>query len=153
MRCAASTLRRMVRAARAARAARIRRRIHGVREAAGSPRAGSSATRIVLLVTAAVFINYIDRGNLATAAPIMQDELHLSAGELGVLLSAFYYGYVVCMPATGWLAERFGARAVLAAGVALWSLATFGTGFASGFATLLALRILLGVGESVAFPC
>ena len=124
-----------------------------MREAAGSPRAGSSATRIVLLVTAAVFINYIDRGNLATAAPLMQGELHLSAGELGVLLSAFYYGYVICMPATGWLAERFGAQAVLAAGVALWSIATFSTGFAMGFASLLALRILLGIGESVAFPC
>lgn len=54
-----------------------------------------------------VFINYIDRGNLATAVPLMQDELHLSPSELGVLLSAFYYGYVPCMPATGWLAERF----------------------------------------------
>ncbi len=115
--------------------------------------APSSATWVVSLVTLSVFINYIDRGNLATAAPIMQDELHLSAGELGVLLSAFYYGYVVCMPATGWLAERFGARAVLAAGVMLWSFATFGTGFAGGFGALLALRILLGIGESVAFPC
>ena len=58
-----------------------------------------SAARLVLLVTAAVFINYIDRGNLATAAPLIQDELHLSASQLGVLLSAFYYGYVVCMNA------------------------------------------------------
>ena len=67
-----------------------------------------SAGRLVMLVTAAVFINYIDRGNLATAAPLMQDELHLSASQLGILLSAFYYGYVVCMPAMGWLAERYG---------------------------------------------
>ena len=123
------------------------------RDRARTPGAASSTTRVVGLVTLAVFINYIDRGNLATAAPLMQDELHLSAGELGVLLSAFYYGYVICMPATGWLAERFGARAVLAAGVALWSLATFGTGFVGGFGALLGLRILLGVGESVAFPC
>jgi len=109
--------------------------------------------RLVLLVTAAVFINYIDRGNLATAAPLMQDELHLSASQLGVLLSAFYYGYVVCMPAMGWLAERYGAKRVLAAGVTIWSIATLTTGFAGSFATLLALRVLLGVGESVAFPC
>ncbi len=66
-----------------------------------------SAARLVLLVTASVFINYIDRGNLATAAPLMQDELHLSASQLGVLLSAFYCGYVVCMPGMGWLAERW----------------------------------------------
>jgi MFS family permease len=112
-----------------------------------------SASRLVLLVTAAVFINYIDRGNLATAAPLMQGELHLSASQLGILLSAFYYGYVLCMPAMGWLAERYGAKRVLAAGVAIWSLATLTTGFAGSFATLLALRVLLGIGESVAFPC
>ena len=112
-----------------------------------------SASRLVLLVTAAVFINYIDRGNLATAAPLMQDQLHLSASQLGVLLSAFYYGYVPCMPAMGWLAERYGAKRVLAAGVTIWSIATLTTGFAGSFATLLALRILLGVGESVGFPC
>lgn len=107
----------------------------------------------MLLVTAAVFVNYIDRGNLATAAPLIQDELHLSASELGVLLSAFYYGYVVCMPAMGWLAERYGPKRVLAAGVTIWSVATLTTGFAGSFVTLLALRVLLGIGESVAFPC
>jgi MFS family permease len=113
----------------------------------------TSAARLVLLVTGAVFINYIDRGNLATAAPLIQDELHLSASQLGVLLSAFYYGYVVCMPAMGWLAERYGAKRVLSAGVTIWSLATLTTGFAGSFLTLLALRVLLGIGESGAFPC
>jgi MFS family permease len=109
--------------------------------------------QLVLLVSLALFINYVDRGNLATAAPLVQDSLALSATQVGVLLSAFYYSYVLCMPATGWLAERFGARPVLAAGVAIWSVATLLTGFAGSFATLLALRLLLGVGESVAFPC
>lgn len=111
------------------------------------------AAYLVLLVTAAVFINYIDRGNLSTAAPLMQDELKLSAARLGFLFTAFYIGYVPCMPATGFLAERFGAKRIFAAGVALWSLATFATGFATGFTTLLGLRVLLGIGESVAFPC
>ena len=112
-----------------------------------------STDRLVLLVTAAVFINFIDRGNLATATPLIQEELHLSATQLGVLLSAFYYGYVVCMPGMGWLAERYGAKRVLAAGITVWSIATLMTGFAGSFAALLALRVLLGVGESVAFPC
>ena len=112
-----------------------------------------TGARLVTLVTAAVFINYIDRGNLATAAPLIQDEMHLSASRLGMLLSAFYYGYVVCMPGMGWLAERFGAKSILAAGVAVWSIATLTTGFATSFAALLGLRILLGVGESAAFPC
>jgi MFS family permease len=114
---------------------------------------GSSAARIVLLVTASVFINYIDRGNLATAAPLVQDDLHLTPSQLGMLFSAFYFSYVPFMPATGWLADRFGAKIVLGAGVAIWSIATLSTGFAGGFLGLLALRLLLGLGESCAFPC
>ena len=114
---------------------------------------GSSAARIVLLVTASVFINYIDRGNLATAAPLVQDDLHLTPSQLGMLFSAFYFSYVPFMPATGWLADRFGAKIVLGAGVAIWSIATLSTGFATGFVALLGLRLLLGLGESCAFPC
>ena len=112
-----------------------------------------TAARLVLLVTVAVFINYVDRGNLSTAAPLIQTELHLSATQLGTLLAAFYYSYVLCMPTTGWLAERYGAKLVLAAGITVWSIATALTGFAWSFASLLPLRLLLGVGESVAFPC
>jgi MFS family permease len=110
-------------------------------------------TRLVLLVSTAVFINYIDRGNLATAAPLMQGELHLNATQLGVLLSAFYYGYVLAMAPAGWLAERYGAHKMLAIGAAVWSVATLLTGFATSFAALLVLRLLLGMGESAAFPC
>jgi MFS family permease len=83
----------------------------------------------------------------------MQDELHLSATELGVLFTAFYYGYVLAMAPVGWLAERFGAQLVLAIGVAVWSIATILTGLAASFAGLLALRLVLGIGESAAFPC
>ncbi|MSQ99085.1 MAG: MFS transporter [Xanthomonadales bacterium] len=113
----------------------------------------NTSRRLVLLVTAALFINYIDRGNLATAAPLMQDELHMSASQLGFLLSAFYYGYVACMPAAGWLAERYGVYRVFATGLAIWSIATLATGLAQGFIALVVLRVLLGIGESVAFPC
>jgi MFS family permease len=116
-------------------------------------RVATSPTRLVLLITIGVFINYIDRGNLATAVPLMQDELHLSASQLGVLLSAFYYGYVLAMAPAGWLAERYGAHKILAIGVIVWSAATLLTGFATGFAALLGLRLLLGIGESAAFPC
>jgi len=120
---------------------------------AAPPRAAGGSVRLVALVAAAVFINYVDRGNLATAAPLMQEELHLSAGQLGLLLSAFYYSYVLAMAPGGWLAERYGAQRVLGAGVALWSIATLSVGFVSSFSALFGLRLLLGLGESVAFPC
>ena len=107
---------------------------------------------MVLLLAAAVGINYIDRGNLATAAPLIQDELHLSATQLGFLLSAFFWTYVTAMTPAGWLVERYGARRVLAGGVVIWSVATLLTGLATGLIGLLLLRLLLGLGESTAFP-
>jgi MFS family permease len=112
----------------------------------------STPARIVLLLAAAVCINYVDRGNLATAAPLIQDELHLSSTQLGFLLSAFFWTYVTAMTPAGWLAERYGARRVLAVGVVIWSVATLLTGIATGLITLLLLRLLLGLGESTAFP-
>jgi MFS family permease len=109
--------------------------------------------RVVLLLATAVFINYVDRGNLATASPLLKDELGLSNSEMGVLLSAFFWSYAPLQPVAGWLAQRFDVRHVLGAGLVVWATATVITGLATTFTELLALRILLGVGESVAYPC
>jgi MFS family permease len=109
--------------------------------------------RVVLLLATAVFINYVDRGNLATASPLLKDELGLSNSQIGILLSAFFWSYAPFQPIAGWLAQRFDVRHVLAAGLAVWAAATVLTGIAETFALLLVLRILLGIGESVAYPC
>ncbi|MBA3831873.1 MAG: MFS transporter [Chthoniobacterales bacterium] len=112
-----------------------------------------TARRLSLLLAAAIFINFVDRGNLATAAPVLATELHLSATQIGILLSAFYWTYAVSQLGAGWLAERYPVQRVIAAGFALWCFATIATGFASTFISLLCLRLVLGLGESVAFPC
>ena len=109
--------------------------------------------RLVFVIGLAVLLNYVDRGNLATAAPLVQDELSLSSSQVGVLLSAFFWVYAPAQLLAGWLAHRFDIRIVLAVGVALWSVATAFTGLTGGFGSLLALRLLLGLGESVTFPC
>jgi len=121
--------------------------------AGGQPRAPTAPGRLVLLICLALFINYVDRGNLATAAPLIQDQLLLSSTQLGVLLSAFYYSYVPSQPLVGWLGERFGADRVLGVGLAIWGLSTLFTGLAGGFVSLLLLRLMLGIGESAGFPC
>jgi MFS family permease len=108
---------------------------------------------VVGLLALAIFINYVDRGNLATAAPLIKDQLRLNNTQIGLLLSAFFWTYMPGQLLAGWLAERINAYRTLAIGVALWSLATAATGLATGFATLFALRLLLGVGESAGFPC
>ncbi|MEO6913925.1 MAG: MFS transporter [Candidatus Baltobacteraceae bacterium] len=107
---------------------------------------------IVILIGASIFINYIDRGNLSTAASLVKNELHLSTTQLGFLLTAFFITYMPMQPVVGWLVDRFTASRVLVAGFFVWSLATILTGFAGGFAALFACRLLLGVGESVSFP-
>lgn len=113
---------------------------------------GGVSARIVTLLTLAAFINYVDRGNLATAGPLIRDQFALSNTQLGLLLSAFFWSYAPGALPAGWLAERLDARWVLAAGLAVWSVATALTGLASGFMMLFVLRVVLGLGESVMYP-
>jgi ACS family D-galactonate transporter-like MFS transporter len=97
-------------------------------------------------------LNFFDRSNLSIAAPLLKDQLHLSASQLGLLLSSFFWGYTVCQLPAGWIVDRYGANWVLAGGFFIWSCATVATGLLHGFAALLAIRLVLGVGESVAYP-
>ena len=90
---------------------------------------------------------------LATASPLLKDELALTNSQMGVLLSAFFWVYAPALPLAGWMAHRFDTRVVLAGGLALWSVATVLTGFAVGFTTLLIARLLLALGESASYPC
>ena len=110
------------------------------------------SARVVALLTLAAFINYVDRGNLATAGPLIRDQFALSNAQLGLLLSAFFWSYAPGQLPAGWLAERLDARRILAVGLAVWGIATALTGLASGFIMLLILRVMLGLGESVMYP-
>src|SRR5277367_628824 len=92
--------------------------------------------RVLFLLSLSVFINYIDRSNLSIAAPLLKDELHLSASQLGVLLSAFFWTYGLMQIPAGWLVDRFDVKWVFAAGFLLWSTATAVTGLLHGFAAL-----------------
>lgn len=108
---------------------------------------------IVFLLAAVLFINYVDRGTLPTAAHLMQGDLRLNDAQMGTLLSAFFWTYAFVQIPVGWLAERYGAHRILAAGLTLWASATMLVGAAHTFAGLLVLRLLLGLGESAGFPC
>ncbi|MES1156861.1 MAG: MFS transporter [Alphaproteobacteria bacterium] len=114
--------------------------------------AAGLAPAVVPLMAIAMFINYVDRGNLATAGPLVKSELHLSGTAFGLLISAFFWSYVPAQIFTAWLAERYNAYRVLAFSLGLWSISTIATGFAAGFTFLLVLRLLLGLGEGGMFP-
>lgn len=107
---------------------------------------------VLILLALSIFINYIDRGNLSIAAPLLKDELHLSPGELGILLSSFFWTYTAFQIPSGWFIDRFDVTWVLAFGFFLWSCATTATGFMHGFIALLVVRLILGTSEAVAYP-
>jgi MFS transporter, ACS family, D-galactonate transporter len=107
---------------------------------------------VLFLLSLSVLINYIDRSNLSIAAPLLKDELHISASQLGTLLSAFFWTYALMQIPAGWLVDRFDVKWVFAIGFFVWSSATAITGVLHGFVALLAVRVILGLGESVAMP-
>ncbi|MEO5611552.1 MAG: MFS transporter [Sphingomicrobium sp.] len=107
---------------------------------------------LVLLLGAAVFLNYVDRGAIAIAAPLLKTELGMSATTFGIAVSAFFWIYAPVQLVVGWLCDRFSVYRLMAGGIILWSGSTFLTGFVGGFASLLVLRVMLGIGESIAFP-
>jgi MFS family permease len=110
---------------------------------------------VVLLLAASVIINYIDRSNLGIAAPVLEQQLSLSPLQMGSLLAAFSWTYALLqlIGISGWLTDRFPVGLVILWGYVVWSAATIATGLVSGFAMLFAARLLLGAGESVAYPC
>ena len=110
------------------------------------------AGALVLLLGAAVFLNYVDRGAIGIAAPLMKSDLGLSEEAYGVVFSAFFWIYAPVQMFAGWLCDRFSVYKLMAGGILLWAGSTLLMGFAGGFVSLLVLRIMLGVGESISFP-
>src|ERR1700719_4677731 len=119
---------------------------------ARTPKLPFHLARVAVVLSISVLINYIDRGTLSIAAPVLKDDLHLSPSQLGVLLSSFFWTYAAFQIVSGWLVDRFEVNRLLAVGVLVWSVATLTTGLVHGFALLLTARLVLGVGESVAYP-
>src|SRR2546427_8841214 len=104
--------------------------------------------RLVLFVLCLMyFIAYIDRVNISVAGPTMRKDLGLTPTELGLVFSAFAYPYAAMQIAGGWMSDRFGPRLVLAVLSLLWATATILTGLSLSVASLVAFRILVGVGE------
>ena len=112
-------------------------------------RARHVAVGFTLLLAA---IAYLDRICISTAAPAISADLGLSDSEMGFVFSAFTLAYALFEVPSGWFADRFGARVTLTRIVVWWSAMTAATGLAGGLVSLLAVRLLFGVGEAGMFP-
>lgn len=107
---------------------------------------------LIGLLSAATFINYLDRGTLAVALPVISRDLRLGPAQQGIALSAFFWTYAAMQIPMGRLVDRSDIKRVYGVAFVLWSLAAAATGVVNGLTGLLACRVLLGIGESVYLP-
>ncbi len=118
---------------------------------------GISSSRrwtIVGLLCVGMMIAYFDRVNLSVVMvlPDFKQHFRLSDTDRGALNSAFFWSYAVLQIPAGWFVDHYGVKFPFAVGLALWSLVSAGTAFSNTMRQLFALRLVLGVCESVVTP-
>jgi MFS transporter, Spinster family, sphingosine-1-phosphate transporter len=107
-----------------------------------------SRAAIVAILTALNLVNYLDRFLVMAVSPRIQESLKLDDEQIGWVTTAFMLGYFITSPIFGWLGDRYPRKGLIAVGVLVWSVATVLSGLAPTYATMLAARIAVGVGEA-----
>ncbi len=115
-------------------------------------RIGNVRWGIAGLLGTGIVINYLDRVNISVATQPFEHEFHLSAGEMGIILSAYLWSYVLLQVPVGALLDRFGVKWLVRIGTFFWAVATYMTAIVSGLGLVLLSRILLGAAEAPIFP-
>ncbi len=110
--------------------------------------AGRYALALLLVLTVINFLNYLDRYVLSAVLEGIRGDLRFDDGQGGLLGSVFMIVYTVAAPLGGYVGDRWNRNRMAGIGVALWSLATIGSGFAESYESLLAMRALIGIGEA-----
>ena len=95
---------------------------------------------------------YVDRACISAAKSDISSELGFSMTDFGWIMAVFTLGYALFQAPSGKLADRKGARGVIAGIVMVWSILTAITGFAWSYSSMLIIRFLFGAGEAGAFP-
>lgn len=113
--------------------------------------------RALALLLSLNLLCYLDRYILAAVEPEIRAAFFAAddpaaMAKTGSLATAFLVSYMVLAPIFGWLADRFSRWRLMAFGVAVWSLATLGSGWAGTFGFLLLARIFVGAGEAAYGP-
>ncbi|MGY2736714.1 MFS transporter [Sphingomonas sp. UYP23] len=125
----------------------------------GTIHASVSATRpsrarfaMLGLIATGTLVNYLDRTILGIAAPALTKDLAINAAVMGVVFSAFSWSYAASQIPGGLFLDRFGTRLTYALSVGFWSLFTLLHAAVGGLASLLGLRLALGIAEAPCFP-
>ena len=115
-------------------------------------RAVRTARYVFWIMFSINFINYFDRFIFNGLNPNIQATLGLNDFEIGLAASAFLLVYTLVALPLGFVADRLARKTVVSIGVAVWSVASFATGFANNLASLVGIRAILGVGEGSYYP-
>ncbi|MER7555680.1 MFS transporter [Nocardioides sp. NPDC126508] len=108
--------------------------------------------KIFLLLLLLVTINYVDRGSISVALPLIKEEFGLSAEATGLALSAFFWTYALMQIPGGWLIDKLQPRRIVFASTLGWGVAQTLTAGATGMGSLMGLRMLLGAAEAPIMP-
>jgi ACS family glucarate transporter-like MFS transporter len=125
---------------------------------AAVPKPVGTARWVVVFATFAIAaVSYLDRNNIAMAASSIQREFHLSNVQLGGVFSAFILGYALTQPFAGRIADRIGASRAITIAILWWSVFTallpaIPAGLSGALGLIVAVRLLLGIGEAIIFP-
>jgi EmrB/QacA subfamily drug resistance transporter len=113
---------------------------------AGDPRLTAA------IVATALFMQNLDAAAVATALPAMARDFARPAEQLGAAVTAYLVALTVCIPASGWIADRFGAKRVFLAAILVFASASIACGAAQSFGELVAARIVQGIGGAMMVP-
>lgn len=102
---------------------------------------------LVLLLFLVYMINYLDRVALSLTVPLVDKDLAINAEQFGMIFGSFFFGYALFNFVGGLATDRFGPKIVLAVAVGAWSIFCGMTALATGFWSLLILRVLFGMAE------
>jgi MFS transporter, ACS family, D-galactonate transporter len=115
-------------------------------------RTGGLRWAIAILLGIGIIINYFDRLNISVAAGPLTQEYHLSATQLGFILSSYLWTYTLLQIPIGALLDKIGIKWLMRIGTIIWSIATFMTAIVSGYGLIILSRFLLGIAEAPTFP-
>jgi EmrB/QacA subfamily drug resistance transporter len=110
------------------------------------------STAISLLVAGAFFMENLDSTVIVTAIPQMADSFHVAPVALSLGVSAYILSMAVLIPASGWLADRFGGKTIFATAIVIFTLASMLCGLSTDLPFFVLARVLQGIGGAMMVP-
>ena len=115
-------------------------------------RVGNVRWGIAILLGIGIVINYFDRVNLSVGSEGLIKEFHFTQTQFGFVLSSYLWSYTLLQIPVGAMLDRIGIKWMVRVGTIIWAIASFMTALVSGLGLIILSRVLLGIGESPAFP-